>query len=274
MAAAPAAMRTSSASARTRGWRNVGVPMRRPRRRGSIWVTRWPGTSLRTPPVRNAAPYKHFSDRHEILRAVVRAGMQRREAAMRVATERYPAGDPRRIVELGRSHIDFARAEPGVFRLMFGMDGRRGRRPGQGGRARQPACRAGRRRSFRHCRRCARGPAARLCALVLRARAFLPENGCKASRQRGGAGRRRSASVRGKSGPAAGGSYPRSSTMTVMRRLPGRISLAGDPIAAAALPGFGHSGALPRRLCHPVRAARCRTIRGALATGSSPIRKR
>ena len=42
---------------------------------------------------------------------------------MQAAADAYPAGDPERIVALGKSYIDFARREPGVFALMFGMAG-------------------------------------------------------------------------------------------------------------------------------------------------------
>jgi AcrR family transcriptional regulator len=73
--------------------------------------------------VSTAAPYKHFKDRDDILRGVILAGMQRMGASMEAAAAAYPAGDPERIVALGQSYIDFARNEPGVFALMFGMAG-------------------------------------------------------------------------------------------------------------------------------------------------------
>ena len=71
--------------------------------------------------VSTAAPYKHFKDRGAMLRAVALGGMQRLGAAMQEAASAHPAGDPRRIVDLGRCYVSFARAEPGVFRLMFGL---------------------------------------------------------------------------------------------------------------------------------------------------------
>ncbi|MCU4653241.1 TetR/AcrR family transcriptional regulator [Roseibacterium sp. SDUM158016] len=73
--------------------------------------------------VSTAAPYKHFRDREEILHAVILAAMHRMGAAMQAAADAYPAGDPERVVALGRAYIGFARAEPGVFALMFGHAG-------------------------------------------------------------------------------------------------------------------------------------------------------
>lgn len=70
--------------------------------------------------VSTAAPYKHFRDRHEILRGVVLLAMERMRDAMQAAADAWPAGDPRRIAALGQSYVDFARAEPGLFRTMFG----------------------------------------------------------------------------------------------------------------------------------------------------------
>lgn len=71
--------------------------------------------------VSTAAPYKHFADRGDMLRGVALRGMVRLRDGMRTATEAHPAGDPMRIFALGRTYIDFARREPGVFRLMFGL---------------------------------------------------------------------------------------------------------------------------------------------------------
>ncbi len=75
--------------------------------------------------VSTAAPYKHFKDRQDILHGVILSGMHRMGSAMQSAADAYPAGDPKRIVALGKSYIDFARSEPGVFALMFGMAGLR-----------------------------------------------------------------------------------------------------------------------------------------------------
>lgn len=71
--------------------------------------------------VSTAAPYKHFKDRDEILRGVLLGAMDRMGQAMEKAADAHPPGDVERIVALGKSYIDFARAEPGVFALMFGL---------------------------------------------------------------------------------------------------------------------------------------------------------
>ncbi len=71
--------------------------------------------------VSTAAPYKHFKDRQDILHGVVMSAMARMGEAMQAAADAYPAGDPRRIVALGKSYTEFAQREPGVFTLMFGL---------------------------------------------------------------------------------------------------------------------------------------------------------
>lgn len=71
--------------------------------------------------VSTAAPYKHFKDRGDMLKGIVLLGMERLYQAMQHAADAHPAGDPLRIVGLGRSYIDFAKAEPGVFRMMFSL---------------------------------------------------------------------------------------------------------------------------------------------------------
>ncbi len=71
--------------------------------------------------VTTAAPYKHFADRDAMLRAVALGGMERLAVAMQAAADAHPGGAPARVVALGRCYVTFARAEPGVFRLMFGL---------------------------------------------------------------------------------------------------------------------------------------------------------
>jgi len=71
--------------------------------------------------VSTAAPYKHFKDRQDILRGVVMAGMSRMGSVMQAAADAYPAGDPQRIIALGKAYTQFAQREPGVFMLMFGL---------------------------------------------------------------------------------------------------------------------------------------------------------
>jgi AcrR family transcriptional regulator len=71
--------------------------------------------------VSSAAPYKHFRDRPEILRAVVAAGMDRLHAAMQAAAQAHPPGSVDQVAAIGLAYVDFARAGPGVFRLVFGL---------------------------------------------------------------------------------------------------------------------------------------------------------
>ena len=40
---------------------------------------------------------------------------------MQAAADAYPPRDPNRIAALGQAYVDFARAEPGIFRTMFGL---------------------------------------------------------------------------------------------------------------------------------------------------------
>lgn len=71
--------------------------------------------------VSSAAPYKHFRDRPELLRAVAAEGMDRLRAAMEAACASHPAGSIEAVAAIGQAYVDFARGGPGVFRLVFGL---------------------------------------------------------------------------------------------------------------------------------------------------------
>lgn len=71
--------------------------------------------------VSSAAPYKHFRDRAEILRAVAADGMDVLRAAMLAAAGRHPPGSLAAVAAIGQAYVDFARAGPGLFRLVFGL---------------------------------------------------------------------------------------------------------------------------------------------------------
>lgn len=71
--------------------------------------------------VSTAAPYKHFEDRDDMMRHIVLQGMSRLYAGMVHAVETNPSGSNERIAALGRAYVDFARQEPGVFRMMFSL---------------------------------------------------------------------------------------------------------------------------------------------------------
>ncbi len=71
--------------------------------------------------VSSAAPYKHFKDRHELLRGVVSEAMDRLRAAMEAGAASHPHGSLEAIAAVGQAYVDFAKAEPGIFRLVFGL---------------------------------------------------------------------------------------------------------------------------------------------------------
>ncbi|WP_048308560.1 TetR/AcrR family transcriptional regulator [Halomonas sp. PR-M31] len=76
--------------------------------------------------VSTAAPYKHFKDKPDIMRAVAMEGMCRLRSAMLESLERQSHRSLDRIIAIGRAYIGFARKEPGVFRMMFGQQDRDG----------------------------------------------------------------------------------------------------------------------------------------------------
>lgn len=71
--------------------------------------------------VSTAAPYRHFPDKDALLFAVAQEGMQRQGDMMRAAAASHPLGSDAAIVAIGRAYVDFARREPGVFKLMFSL---------------------------------------------------------------------------------------------------------------------------------------------------------
>ena len=71
--------------------------------------------------VSSAAPYRHFKDKPEILKALVLEAMQGMAVNMNAAIEPHPVGSIERIDALGHCYINFARQHPGMFRLVFGI---------------------------------------------------------------------------------------------------------------------------------------------------------
>ncbi len=71
--------------------------------------------------VSTAAPYRHFSDKEEMLLAVAMEGIRRQRAGMEAAVEGQPMGADETIARLGEAYVFFALREPAVFRLMFGL---------------------------------------------------------------------------------------------------------------------------------------------------------
>ena len=63
------------------------------------------------------ASYRHFADKEALLVALATEGFRRFGAAQATAARSHPA-EPFRAA--GRAYVDFARANPALFRLMFG----------------------------------------------------------------------------------------------------------------------------------------------------------
>lgn len=66
--------------------------------------------------VSHAAPAHHFGDRAGLLAAVAAEGFRRMNEAMLTAAA-ADTGDP--LTAIGRAYVDFARANPGEFAVMF-----------------------------------------------------------------------------------------------------------------------------------------------------------
>ena len=70
--------------------------------------------------VTTAAPYKHFRDKQEILEEIVLRGFAELTAANAKAVAEVGPGTMAGITAMGISYLNFAVAQPAVFRLMFG----------------------------------------------------------------------------------------------------------------------------------------------------------
>ncbi|WP_431232272.1 TetR/AcrR family transcriptional regulator [Mycolicibacterium psychrotolerans] len=79
--------------------------------------------------VSNSAAYRHYADRHALLAAVKATVMAQLGAAMVEAIDQVPDDGPStdralaRFRATGQAYIDFAVAEPGLFRTAFAPDG-------------------------------------------------------------------------------------------------------------------------------------------------------
>lgn len=71
--------------------------------------------------VSSGAPYRHFRDRAEILRGVVKLGMDDLRTRMEAGAAGHPEGSIEAIAAIGEAYVAFARARPGLFRLAFGL---------------------------------------------------------------------------------------------------------------------------------------------------------
>lgn len=71
--------------------------------------------------VSTSAPYKHFKSREEILRGVVSEAMDHLRKSMETASSHRQPGSLEAVAAVGQAYVDFARLQPGVFRLVFGL---------------------------------------------------------------------------------------------------------------------------------------------------------
>ena len=69
--------------------------------------------------VSTAAPYKHFSDRTEMLQAVALEGFAEMTAAFQKELVSVPHGTADAVAAIGAAYVRFAEANPEVFRMMF-----------------------------------------------------------------------------------------------------------------------------------------------------------
>lgn len=71
--------------------------------------------------VSQTAPYRHFRDKNALLAALSTDGFQTLTNAMRAATEEHRSDAARALQLCGVAYIQFARAHPQQYKLMFGQ---------------------------------------------------------------------------------------------------------------------------------------------------------
>ncbi|WP_299729115.1 TetR/AcrR family transcriptional regulator [Devosia sp.] len=75
-----------------------------------------------------AAPYRHFDSKTSLLETLAITGYQRFSTMMGEAERDSPP--ERRIAMMGQAYVNFALANPNLFRLMFSPELKRDNRPG------------------------------------------------------------------------------------------------------------------------------------------------
>lgn len=70
-----------------------------------------------------AAPYKHFTDKTDLLASVAAAELDRLADTMRTAAERADGGHAGRVEAAAVTYVRWARSRPTRFRLVFGAWG-------------------------------------------------------------------------------------------------------------------------------------------------------
>jgi len=77
--------------------------------------------------VSNAAPYRHFKSKEDLLTEVAMDGLARLGAQMEEDASNYPRGTVQSLAAIGRTYVRFAMREQHTFRLMFSTKSHAGR---------------------------------------------------------------------------------------------------------------------------------------------------
>lgn len=72
--------------------------------------------------VSRGAPYRHFSDKDELLMAVAASGFEKLEKAMHDVINQPDLSYTDRLIRLGSVYVGFARENPAHYRLMYGKE--------------------------------------------------------------------------------------------------------------------------------------------------------
>ena len=70
--------------------------------------------------VSQTAPYRHFTDKDELLAALATQGYQSLLGALQLAGESAPECPEEQLFAFARSYVDYAAGNPELFKLMFG----------------------------------------------------------------------------------------------------------------------------------------------------------
>ncbi len=70
--------------------------------------------------VSQTAPYRHFSDKNELLAALATRGYQSLLGALQQAGESAPPCPQKQLYAFARAYVDYAAENPDLFKLMFG----------------------------------------------------------------------------------------------------------------------------------------------------------
>ncbi len=73
--------------------------------------------------VSTAAPYRHFSDREDLINALASKGFTILSERTQTALDAHPLGSTEAIIAMGQAYVQFAIDESALFRIMFGRPG-------------------------------------------------------------------------------------------------------------------------------------------------------